>query len=88
MTAVLAILISEAWWFPMLAMLTSVFVLTVIFGIASALVPHRLHSVIGGALIATLIAATVISYAYAVLTPLPTYPVAEMECLGAPYEVC
>lgn len=78
----------EAWWFPMLAVISSVFILTAIFAITSWLVPCRHRSVLGGTLIAILIAATVISYAYAVLTPLPTYPVAELDCLGPPYEVC
>ena len=72
----------------MLALGTAAFALTVIFGIASCLIARRPRRVFGGALIAMLVAATVISYAYAVLTPLPAYPAAEQECPGAPYEIC
>ena len=81
-------MLTESWWFPMLALGTAAFALTVIFGIASCLVAHRPRRVLGGALIAMLVAVAVISYAYAVLTPLPAYPDVELECPGAPYEVC
>ena len=81
-------MLTEAWWFPMLALGAAAFMLTIIFGITSCLIAQRFRRLLGGVLIATLAVAIVISYAYAVLRPSPTYPVAETECSGPPYEVC
>ena len=81
-------IMTEAWWFPILAITVAAFLWVIIVGILSSLVPRDSRKKLAGIFLVVLIAAAAISYGYAVLTPSPTYPVAEAECLGPPYEVC
>ncbi len=81
----------EVWWFPLVAIILITFALTGIISAVVILVSPSVRRLIGGLLIITLVAATLFSYAYAVLTPLPVDPGAEYdqyECLGPPYDTC
>lgn len=81
----------EAWWVPLVAIILITFALTGIISAVVILVSPSVRRLIGGLLIITLVATTVFSYAYAVLTPRPVDPGTEYrqeECLGPPYDVC
>jgi len=80
-------LLTEAWWFPILAIVLAAFALTLLCGFIG-FASDRTRRLFGGMFIITIVAATVFSYAYAVLSPLqPGYNI-EAECLGAPYDTC
>jgi len=75
-------------WFPFLALTMSTLIWSGLAAGVSGLLALRTRETLAGVLIVVLIAAAVISYAYAALTPLSTYPFADYECLGPPYETC
>lgn len=61
---------------------------TVVAGTLSCIVARQNRELIGGALVALLIGAVLISGSYVIIAHIPAGPAADVDCAGPPYEVC
>ncbi len=63
----MTLIITEAWWFPLFAITVAAFLWVIIVGMLSSLVSRDNRKKLASIFLLVLIAATAISYAYAVL---------------------
>lgn len=75
---------TDAWWFPLAALITVSFVFVVVAGV----LPTKGRTALGGSIIILLTAASIFAYGYSVFyLPAVNY-IPYADCLGAPYAVC
>ena len=75
---------TELWYFPTLCLLVATALLVLVAGLLSL----ERRSTLGGLIITLLIFGACVSYATSVLNGPVIYSAADIQCLGAPYEVC
>ena len=81
-------MLTEAWWFPIAALVLACFTLTAMAGLMNVLLDKQSHRILGGTLIAALALSAFIVYAYHALSPSPPVDLPPEECPGSPYETC